>query len=382
MVFLSSALSATLAIVSLTSVASAHPHALPGSIEFHRRANFHKVARRSLASCHEELSKRGGLYERAQERRQLAAAEYRRRRGLRTNVPYKRDTATVLATDHQSNLTGVTNNTDAATLFTGNASCVLAPEVTQGPYYVTGEYMRWDIREDMEGVDTYVDVQLIDITTCEPVPDLYIDFWHANATGVYSGVVASGNGDGSEDASNINATFLRGIQGTDSDGVAQWLTKFPGHYDGRAPHIHVLAHADPTIFDNGTLTSSRITHVGQFFLDQSLISEVETTEPYASNTQTLTANDEDMWLEAEADTIDPMLEYVLLGDTISDGLMMWGAMGIDTSANYTTTAAATLTEDGGVANSDSVVGGGGGDAAPSGSMSGGPPDASASASVV
>jgi hypothetical protein len=51
-----------------------------------------------------------------------------------TSVPFKRDLDTVLATDHQSNLTGVTNNTDAATLFDGNSSCVLAPEVTQGPY--------------------------------------------------------------------------------------------------------------------------------------------------------------------------------------------------------------------------------------------------------
>ncbi|KAJ7479621.1 aromatic compound dioxygenase [Mycena latifolia] len=382
MVFLSSTLSAILAVVSLATVASAHPHPLPGSIEFHRRANFHKIARRSLASCHDELSKRGGLYERAQQRRQLAAAEYRRRRGLRTDAPYKRDAATVLATGHQSNLTGVTNSTDAATLFTGNASCVLAPEVTQGPYYVSGEYMRWDIREDLEGLDTYVDVQLIDITTCEPVPDVYIDFWHANATGVYSGVVASGNGVGSDDPSNLNNTFLRGIQGTDSDGVAQWLTKFPGHYTGRAPHIHILAHANPTIFDNGTLTSSSVTHVGQFFMDQDLITEVETTSPYSINTQTLTTNDEDSILSEEADSIDPFLEYVLLGDTIDDGLMMWGAMGIDTSADYTTAAAATLTEDGGVANTDSGMGGagGGGGAAPSGSMSGGPPDASASAS--
>lgn len=40
------------------------------------------------------------------------------------------------------------------------------------------EYVRWDIREDQEGVDFYVDVQLIDINTCEPVPNAFIDFWH------------------------------------------------------------------------------------------------------------------------------------------------------------------------------------------------------------
>lgn len=48
----------------------------------------------------------------------------------------------------------------------------------------------------------YVDVELIDINTCQPVSGLYMDFWHANATGVYSGIVANGNGDDS-DASNL-----------------------------------------------------------------------------------------------------------------------------------------------------------------------------------
>lgn len=55
--------------------------------------------------------------------------------------------------------------------------------------------------------------------------------------GVYSGVIANGNGD-SNDASNINATFLRGIQKTDSDGVLTFDTLVPGHYSGRTTHSH------------------------------------------------------------------------------------------------------------------------------------------------
>lgn len=49
-----------------------------------------------------------------------------------------------------------------------------------GRAVVSGEYIRWDIREDLEGVDTSVDVQLIDINTCELVPDVYMDFWHGS----------------------------------------------------------------------------------------------------------------------------------------------------------------------------------------------------------
>uniref|UniRef100_H3H631 Pectate lyase n=1 Tax=Phytophthora ramorum TaxID=164328 RepID=H3H631_PHYRM len=45
----------------------------------------------------------------------------------------------------------------------------LEPEVTQGPYYVNGELVRSDVREDQEGVDLYADVQIIDVNTCEPV---------------------------------------------------------------------------------------------------------------------------------------------------------------------------------------------------------------------
>ena len=43
---------------------------------------------------------------------------------------------------------------------------------------VDGEYVRFDIRESQGGVDTYVEIQLIDVSTCNPVSDVYIDFWH------------------------------------------------------------------------------------------------------------------------------------------------------------------------------------------------------------
>lgn len=49
---------------------------------------------------------------------------------------------------------------------------------------------------------------------------MYIDIWNVNATGVYSGVVAKGNGD-SSDLSNLDATFLRGLRSTNNDGVVQ-----------------------------------------------------------------------------------------------------------------------------------------------------------------
>lgn len=52
---------------------------------------------------------------------------------------------------------------------------------------VDGEYVRQDLRESQEGVPVYLDLQLVDVNTCEPVSDVYIDIWGCNATGVYAG---------------------------------------------------------------------------------------------------------------------------------------------------------------------------------------------------
>ena len=75
----------------------------------------------------------------------------------------------------------------------------------------------------------FLDLQLIDVNTCEPLQNIYTDIWHCNATGVYSGIVASGNGDSSDEA-NVNSTWLRGIAETDPEGVAVFDTIVPGHY--------------------------------------------------------------------------------------------------------------------------------------------------------
>jgi protocatechuate 3,4-dioxygenase beta subunit len=275
-------------------------------------------------------------------------------------VVTERDVDSVLATSHNETSLGYTANTDEATLFTGNASCTLTPEVTQGPYYVSGEYVRRNVIEDQEGVDIVLDFQVIDANTCEPVPNVYLEMWHCNSTGVYSGIVANGNGD-SSDATNIDKTFLRGIQVTDSDGVAQFESLFPGHYTSRAPHIHVLVHTNATMLANNTLGSeTSASHVGQTFFDQDLITMVEATAPYNTNTQTLTENTDDGILSQEADAgVDPMMDYTLLGDSVSDGLFAWIAFGINGTESYSITPAASYYATGGVENNSGSGGAGG-----------------------
>lgn len=152
-----------------------------------------------------------------------------------TEKPYlrARDLEGVLATDHKSNLTGITVDSGPSILFAGNNSCILTPETTQGPYWVQGELVREDITDDEEGVPLTLDIQIIDVKTCEPVPDAFLEIWHCNSTGVYSGVVANGNGN-TDDTTNLDKTFHRGIQQSNEDGVVTFETFFPGHYTGRA----------------------------------------------------------------------------------------------------------------------------------------------------
>lgn len=173
--------------------------------------------------------------------------------------------------------------------------------------------------------------------------------------GVYSGIVANGNGD-SSDTSNIDKTFLRGIQETNADGVAVFDTIFPGHYTSRATHIHILVHTNVTVYDNGTLGNEvSSSHVGQAFFDQDLIYEADTISPYSDNTQVITTNADDSILSSETatDGVDPFFEFTLLGETLADGLFAWISFGINTTEVSTVTPAAFYYESGGVVNPDS-----------------------------
>lgn len=243
---------------------------------------------------------------------------------------------------------------NANVLFGSDVKCVLKPEVTEGPYYVNGEFIRTDVREDQEGVTLYAELQFVDVNTCEPVDNLFVDFWHCNATGVYSGVVANGNGDTS-DASNINNTAFRGLAPTDVDGVVTFTSVFPGHYTGRTTHIHVLGSYNGTVLKNNTYSGGVGAHVGQLFFDQALIWEVEATGAYATNTQDITRNVNDMIYNQSAATgFDPIMEYTLLGDTVEDGIFAWISVGVDMTLAKSVSAASTITANGGVANTNSM----------------------------
>ncbi|KAF2622340.1 aromatic compound dioxygenase [Macroventuria anomochaeta] len=328
-------------------LAAAHP----GHEEhFHNRAakrSFMANSRRSLDSCAEHLEKRGTLKSAELQRR--AFVEDLQKKSLAKSIR-ARDTDAVLNTSHHSSIQNLPFLPES-TIFADNSTCILSPEGEIGPFWVTGELNRDDILEDEPGVPNYVYAQFIDINTCEPLPDIWFDIWNCNATGVYSGVQSDGNGNG-DDASNLNNTALRGIQKSNEDGVAHFRTLFPGHYGGRATHVHVVAHLNATLLPNGTITGGSIPHIGQLFFDQDLITEVEATSPYNTNDVAITLNADDHVVVAETEdsNSDPLFNYIYLGDDLSDGLFSWITIGVDSTQNYNTSYAASYTTEGGVTN--------------------------------
>lgn len=351
------------ALALIASNVLAHPgHSI--SKEAAERAEYFSFRPRSINSCTAKLQARGHLSE-AIARRQKLARYAQEKRGFNVNSIRRRDFAEYNVSHVAT--TDISFGDDETLLFTDKSSCLLQPEVTQGPYYVDGESIRSNVSENQQGVPLFLDVQFVDTSTCEPVPAVLVDFWHCNSTGVYSGVSATGNGD-SNDTSNLDATFLRGIQQTDVNGVVQFESIFPGHYTGRATHIHIMSHAigNTTIRTNGTILGSNGTthasHVGQLFFDQDLISQVEATEPYSSNTQDITLNSDDSILGQEADSMDPFVQYLFIGDKIEDGILAWIRIGIDSSADDEINSAATIYKEGGVANQNGMGGGPGGNA--------------------
>ena len=156
-----------------------------------------------------------------------------------------------------------------AAVASGAVSCVLAPEQTEGPYYIAGEKLRRNITEGKPGAPLTVRLTVVDVSTCRPIAGAAVDIWHADASGVYSGF---GAGSG-------NRTFLRGVQRTNAAGVATFDSIYPGWYPGRTVHIHVKVHV-----------GGNVVHTGQLFFDDALTDAVYRRLPYSRRPHRSTRN--------------------------------------------------------------------------------------------
>ena len=101
----------------------------------------------------------------------------------------------------------------------GLVTCVLAPEQTEGPYYVDGAQVRRNVTEGKPGVALTLRLTVVNVSSCNSIKNAAVEIWHCDAGGVYSGTSVQGT---------ENERFLRGVQRTDTKGLAIFRTIYPG----------------------------------------------------------------------------------------------------------------------------------------------------------
>jgi protocatechuate 3,4-dioxygenase beta subunit len=192
---------------------------------------------------------------------------------------------------------GTTTTTGGGTTTT-SGSCSVIPEETAGPYPGDGSnsssggianalalsgIVRSDIRSSIagasgtaSGVPLTVRLTLVNTgASCASLAGYAIYLWHCDALGRYSmyssGVTAE--------------NYLRGVQATDSSGVASFTTIVPGCYSGRWPHMHFEIYRSTT---TATQYSNKL-KTSQLALPAATCQAVYATSGYTGSTANLAA---------------------------------------------------------------------------------------------
>ena len=150
----------------------------------------------------------------------------------------------------------------------GLISCVLAPEQTEGPYYVDDAAVRRNVTEGRPGVALTLRLTVVNASSCKPIRGAAVEIWHCDAGGVYSATGAE-----------ADERFLRGIQRTDAKGLALFKTLYPGWYQGRTVHVHTMVHV-----------GGNIVHTGQLYFPDTVTDVVYRRSPYNRRPNRTTRN--------------------------------------------------------------------------------------------
>jgi protocatechuate 3,4-dioxygenase beta subunit len=171
---------------------------------------------------------------------------------------------------------------------TGAMACAPRPQQTEGPFFVEEDLNRGDIRTDPRtgvvtpGVPLQLSFKVSHLAgaACAPLEGARVDVWQCDARGRYS---ETGRRMGDERRDADTDKFLRGYQRTDASGAAQFLTIYPGGYEGRAVHIH---------FKIRTAAAGTREFTSQLYFDDALTDRVHGSAPYAAHRRSM-RNDDD-----------------------------------------------------------------------------------------
>lgn len=169
-----------------------------------------------------------------------------------------------------------------------SASLTEVPDETGGPYPADGSngpnslddsgIVRSDIRSSYdistnvaEGVPLTVRLTARDAATGDALVGAAVYLWHATRDGKYSLYTLP------------TENYLRGVQETDGTGTVEFVSVFPGCYDGRWPHIHFEVYsslADAT-------SSGPIVKTSQIAMPKEACDAVYATSGYESSVANL-----------------------------------------------------------------------------------------------
>lgn len=245
---------------------------------------------------------------------------------------------------------------------TASPGCTLSGEVTEGPYYVDRRLVRTDITEGCPGVPLRLRVTVLDVNRCAPVRNAAVDLWHCDASGVYSGYTKAklmgppgGRGPGGPPPSGPwrdlngpprrepfthgpgerpphqeltdNKTFFRGVQITNEEGIAEFVTIFPGWYMGRAIHIHMKVWVNGSVADR-RYAGGYTCHTGQLFFPEDLTEDISRLAPYRDHKiQRIAADDDHIFSEAGPNCIAKL--SASSRRSLADGLIATAMIGVN-----------------------------------------------------
>lgn len=174
--------------------------------------------------------------------------------------------------------------------FSAAGTCTLTATAATGPFPSAVLLDRLEIHEGYPGHPLRLGIRVTD-AACQPLPGAVVDVWHTDASGDYSEF--EDNGSGKDEGAG--SSFCRGSQTANADGILEFLTIYPGWYDGRTVHIHA------TVWIEGSAALTT-----QLYLDEELTSSVHQTGEYAQFGPQDTAWGDDS----------------LVGDPVADGTLL------------------------------------------------------------
>ena len=205
------------------------------------------------------------------------------------------------------------NDTNDTTDESSDGTCSVSPSETKGPFPIKtpSQLVLENIKSDRVGIALLINLTIKNKNNnCQPLAGALVDVWHCDKDGNYSEY----GGTQMQQTDYTAVHFLRGRQTTNANGVASFVSIYPGWYQGRAPHIHVEI-----------LTSSGSSLlVTQIAFPENISSEVYASTNYVAHGQADTANTAD---NVFSDSLSK--EIATLSGNLTDGYTLTKTIIVD-----------------------------------------------------